>query len=339
MIELANVTKRFGTHIAVDNLSLTIGPGEVFGFIGPNGAGKTTTMKILACLIAPDAGAASVCGYNVLTHQDQIRNCIGYMPDFLGYYEDLTADEYLQFFAAAFRIPRAKRRSVVDGVLELTDLNAKRDAPVESFSRGMQQRLGVARVLLHDPKVLLLDEPASGLDPRARIELRSLLTELRHMGKTLMVSSHILTELGEMSTSIGIIERGKLLFAGSMNEALAQSKSIAAIGERILIRLEVPVITTGDSSNPSNAASTTATSFATDLVVAAIAALTADARVQHAKPGDEPASVVVDLTPGEHGHHFLIERLLAANLRIASFMPQGMKLEDAFLRLTTGAVQ
>lgn len=318
MIEISHLTKRFGTHLAVDDLSLSIGPGEVFGFIGPNGAGKTTTMRVLACLIGPDSGTASVCGHNVMTHQDQIRRCIGYMPDFLGYYEDLTADEYLQFFAAAFAIPRSKRRGVIDGVLELTDLTDKRHAPVESFSRGMQQRLGVARVLLHDPKVLLLDEPASGLDPRARIELRSLLAELRAMGKTLMVSSHILTELGEMSTSIGIIERGKLLFAGSMQEALNRSRSLAAVGERILVRLEDP---------------------ANDSVGAAIAALSADTRVFKAVAGAEPGSVVVDLAPGEHGHHFLIERLIGANQRIASFMPQGLKLEDAFLRLTTGAVQ
>lgn len=318
MIELSNVTKRFGTHLAVDNLSLSIGPGEVFGFIGPNGAGKTTTMRILACLIAPDAGAATVCGFNVMTHQDQIRRSIGYMPDFLGYYEDLTADEYLQFFAAAFGIARSKRRAVIDGVLELTDLTQKRHAPVEAFSRGMQQRLGVARVLLHDPKVLLLDEPASGLDPRARIELRSLLNELRAMGKTLMVSSHILTELGEMSTSIGIIERGKLLFAGSMQEALARSRTLGTVGERIVMRLEDP---------------------ANDSVIAAIAALSNEPRVHKAVAGTEPGTLVVDLVPGEHGHHFLIERLIGANQRIASFMPQGLKLEDAFLRLTTGAVQ
>jgi ABC-2 type transport system ATP-binding protein len=340
MIEIQGVTKRYGTHVALDNLTLSIGPGEVFGFIGPNGAGKTTTMKILACLIAPDQGRASVCGLSVHTHADQIRLKIGYMPDFLGYYDDLTCDEYLQFFAAAFRIPRARRRSVIDGVLELTDLREKRDTPVEGLSRGMQQRLGVARVLLHDPAVLLLDEPASGLDPRARIELRGLLTELRRMGKTLMVSSHILTELGEMSTSIGIIERGKLIFAGSLTDALSLSTRDAKIGERILITLEPTTPTTPTAPTSPGDPATPPPDTAAGLAVArALDALAHDPRVARAVPGDTPNALVVDLAPGEHGHHFLIERLIAANVRIAAFLPQGIKLEDAFLRLTTGAVQ
>src|SRR4029079_6047177 len=190
-----------------------IAEGEVFGFIGPNGAGKSTTMKILSCLTRPDAGTAKVQGCDVLLHGDTIRRLLGYMPDFLGVYDDLTVDEYLQFFAAAFEIPRKRRKAVIDSWLELTDREGKRKAMVDSLSRGMQQRLGVARVLIHEPKVLLLDEPASGLDPRARIEMRSLLTELGRMGKTLMISSHILSELGEMSSCIGIIERGKLLYA------------------------------------------------------------------------------------------------------------------------------
>ncbi|MBL8763892.1 MAG: ABC transporter ATP-binding protein [Phycisphaerae bacterium] len=312
MIEITDLTHRYGSLVALDRLTLHIGPGEVFGFIGPNGAGKSTAMKILACLLRPTAGDARVCGHRVHDSGDAIRGLVGYMPDFLGVYEDLTVDEYLQFFAAAFRIParNGKRAAVVDSVLQLTDLTAKRHAMVDSLSRGMQQRLGVARVLLHEPQVLLLDEPASGLDPRARIELRSLLTELRNMGKCIMVSSHILTELAEMSTSIGIIERGTLLFAGPIGEAFAR----AGAGERIAVTLE---------GGPADAR--------------AIAAdLASDPRVRSVAAEDR--SLTIELAPAVNGHHFLIEAVIARGGRIASFTPRPLKLEEAFLRLTRGAV-
>ena len=198
MIDIKGLTKRYGTLTALDNLSLNLQKGEIFGFIGPNGAGKTTTMKILACLLKPDSGDATIDGLSVRNNGDRIRRIIGYMPDFIGVYDDLTVDEYLQFFAAAFELPRSRRRTIVDQVLELTDLTDKRHAMVDSLSRGMTQRLGVARVLIHEPKVLLLDEPASGLDPRARIEMRELLRELKRMGKTIIISSHILPELAEV---------------------------------------------------------------------------------------------------------------------------------------------
>ena len=230
------------------------------------------------------------------------------MPDFLGMYDDLTVDEYLQFFAAAFGVARKKRWGMIDGVLELTDLTEKRDAMVDSLSRGMQQRLGVARVLIHDPKVLLLDEPASGLDPRARIEMRSLLVELRKMGKTIVVSSHILSELHEMCTSIGIIERGKLLFAGSIEEAFER----AGATERIDIVLE------GEGER-------------------AAELLGREERI--ASVSRRNGKLTVELTPGAHGHHFLIERLVAEKLRIVSFTPRQEKLEDVFLRLTKGQLQ
>jgi ABC-2 type transport system ATP-binding protein len=218
MIETKRLCKNFGDLVAVDNLDLHIDAGNIFGFIGPNGAGKTTTMRILVTLLEPTRGEAFIDGLNVAKQGKDVRRRVGYMPDFMGVYDDLKVFEYLEFFAAAFGIEYRKRESIVDGVLELTDLVSKRNAPVDSLSRGMQQRLGLARVLIHDPKVLILDEPASGLDPRARIEIRELLRELKRMGKTIMISSHILSELEEICDRIGIIERGQFVFSGSLEE-------------------------------------------------------------------------------------------------------------------------
>lgn len=327
MIATKSLTKRFGSLVALDNLTLEIGPGEIFGFIGPNGAGKSTTMKVLACLLRQDSGEAFVCGKSVRSDADAIRRMVGYMPDFLGVYDDLTVDEYLQFFAAAFSVPRARRRSVIDQVLELTDLTEKKHAMVDSLSRGMQQRLGVARVLIHEPQVLLLDEPASGLDPRARIEMRSLLIELRTMGKSLMVSSHILSELAEMCTSIGIIERGKLLYAGSIADAYAKVRSAAldlpsgeagapTLGERLVVTLH-------KSSAPAESVASS---------------LRAHGRIAAVRLEDD-STLIVDLSKAEEdGHHFLIDAITGAGGRIHSFAPAEVKLEDAFLKLTTGAL-
>ena len=312
MLELKNISTSFGSLTAVDDLSLDIGPGELFGFIGPNGAGKSTSMKVLACLLKPDEGKARVDGLDCATEGHEIRARLGYMPDFLGVYDDLTVDEYLQFFASAFRIPRKKRRATTDAVLELTDLTEKRRAMVSSLSRGMQQRLCVARVLFLDPIVLLLDEPASGLDPRARIEMRSLLVELREMGKTLMVSSHILTELAEMSTSIGIIERGQLVYAGSIADAYKRVRG----ADRIHIEFEP------DADHPATPAER---------------ALTGDARVESIETIG--SALRVQLTPGDHGRHFLLSALNNAGLRVSAFTPEPVKLEDAFLTLTKGHVQ
>lgn len=310
MIELQNVTKAYGSLVALDSLTLSIGEGEIFGFIGPNGAGKSTTMKILACLTRPDSGTARLNGLDVTLSGAQIRTLVGYMPDFLGVYDDLTVDEYLQFFASAFKIARAKRRVIVDSVLELTDLTSKKYAMVDSLSRGMQQRLGVARVLIHEPKVLLLDEPASGLDPRARIEMRELLVELGRMGKTIMVSSHILSELAEFCSSIGIIERGKLLYAGSIEEAYER----ASAGERIVISLE---------EGGANAERLVTSLAGSPIVSNAMA---------------DNGQLVLDLHKGVSSHHELIQILISNGARIASFAPKAIKLEDAFLRLTKGAL-
>src|ERR1044071_1760219 len=222
MIECRDLTKKYHELFALDRLTLKLDQGDVFGFIGPNGAGKTTTMRILATLLNPSWGEASVCGYSIYTGSKDIRRSIGYMPDFFGVYDDMKVIEYLEFFAAAYRIKGSERRKKCDQVLDLVDLGYKRDALVTSLSRGMTQRLGLARVLLHEPQVLLLDEPASGLDPRARIEMRGLLKELRNMGKTILVSSHILPELADICNKIRIIERGKLLFDGDVQSAIRQ---------------------------------------------------------------------------------------------------------------------
>lgn len=220
MIEIENLSKNYGSIQALKNLNLSIDDGDIFGFIGPNGAGKSTTFKILATLLVPSLGHAVIDGYSVASQAGQVRKRIGYMPDVFGAYEDMTINEYLSFFAALYDVPASQRTTTIDGVLDLTDLQSKKSADCQSLSRGMQQRLGLARVLLHDPKVLLLDEPASGLDPRARIEIRELLKELKLMGKTILISSHILSELAEISTKIGVIERGQLLFSGTMPELL-----------------------------------------------------------------------------------------------------------------------
>ncbi|WP_417383498.1 ABC transporter ATP-binding protein [Gimesia sp.] len=218
MVEVKNLWVRYGNYEAVKGISFSIPKGEVFGFIGPNGAGKSSTIKVLATLQREyECDAVKINGISVKKAPHLIREMIGYMPDFFGVYEDLTAREYLHFFAAAYRINRNRRKAIVNDVLELTDLTEKIDAPVDSLSRGMKQRLALARVLLHDPDLLLLDEPASGLDPRARIEVRELLVALKEMGKTIIISSHILHELSQLCTSIGIIEAGQFVTQGSLN--------------------------------------------------------------------------------------------------------------------------
>src|SRR6187549_3935379 len=238
MIETNDLTKKYGDLYALERLTIKLGRGDVYGFIGPNGAGKTTTMRILATLLNPSWGEATVCGYSIYTGSKEIRRSIGYMPDFFGVYDDMKVTEYLEFFAAAYRITGPERRKKVDQVLDLVDLQYKRDALVTSLSRGMTQRLGLARVLLHEPQVLLLDEPASGLDPRARIEMYELLKELRNMGKTILVSSHILPELAKVCNKIGIIERGKLLFDGDVESA-----------KRQILQRTVLKVTVGDGRN------------------------------------------------------------------------------------------
>lgn len=218
MIEIRNLSKRYGTFHALKDISLYIEEGTVFGFVGPNGAGKSTTMSILATLMLPTSGVAKVGGYDVTRHPKEVRKRIGYMPDFFGVYDQLKATEYLHFYGASYGIPRAEREQLIPQLLELVNLTDKADTYVDSLSRGMKQRLCLARCLVHDPEVLILDEPASGLDPRARIEMREILKELKLMGKTIIISSHILPELAEMVDEIGVIEHGEMVAQGKVSD-------------------------------------------------------------------------------------------------------------------------
>lgn len=305
MIETRDLTKTYGELYALKNLNLQLDKGDVFGFIGPNGAGKTTTMRILATLLNPTVGEAYVCGYSIYTHPKEIRRAIGYMPDFFGVYDDMKVSEYLEFFAAAYRITGPKRKQICDEVLELVDLTYKRDALVTSLSRGMTQRLGLARVLLHDPQVLLLDEPASGLDPRARIEIRGLLKELRKMGKTIMVSSHILPELADICNKIGIIERGELIVNADVDEVMRR------VRRQVLLHI-------GISGNSDGAAALLEKHTIVSGVVASNGRL--------------------DVTLKEEVEDYseLPTALIQAGYRIHLFREEELNLETAFMALTKG---
>ena len=222
MIKTSQLTKKYDDMYAIHDIDLELGKGDLFGFIGPNGAGKTTTMRIIATLLTPTYGEAYVCGHSIYTHPKEIRRLVGYMPDFFGVYDDMTVIEYLEFFAAAYRIVPQARRKRCDEMLEVVDLEFKRDAYANTLSRGQTQRLGLARVLLHDPAVLLLDEPLSGLDPRARIEMRALMRRLGSMGKTIIVSSHILPELADVCNKVGIIDSGVLIANDDVTSIIRQ---------------------------------------------------------------------------------------------------------------------
>ena len=233
MIHTEELTKQYGKLFALKDLTLKLEAGDLYGFIGPNGAGKTTAMKILATLLQPTYGEAYVCDMSIYTKPKEIRRIIGFMPDFFGVYDDMKVIEYLEFFAAAYRIHGEARKKVCNELLELVDLDYKRNELATSLSRGMTQRLGLARVLLHDPQVLLLDEPASGLDPRARIEMRELLKRLGGRGKTIMVSSHILPELADICNKVGIIERGELLVNADVAEVMRK------VRDHLVIHIEL----------------------------------------------------------------------------------------------------
>lgn len=234
MIEINNLTKQYGSLTALNSLTLSVEEGAVVGFIGPNGAGKTTTMRILTTLLKPSSGNAYVNGYSVAKNPKDVRRSIGYMPDFFGVYDDMKVWEYLDFFAACYDIPSHERNGMIDDLLALVDLNHKKDAYVEGLSRGMKQRLCLARTLAHDPQLLILDEPASGLDPRARIEMRELLLELRNMGKTIFFSSHILSEIADVCTEIAVMEAGSLVAHGSIEQMKQRLRANRTISVRFL---------------------------------------------------------------------------------------------------------
>lgn len=223
MIRTEKLTKVYGANRALDGIDLNVNEGDIYGFVGPNGAGKTTTIRVLTTLLEPTSGTATVNGYSIWGDADKIRRCIGYMPDNFGVYRDMTVTEYLHFFASAYGVPHKARKDLVSGLLELVGLTHKAESLIDALSRGMQQRLGIARTLVHDPKVLVLDEPASGLDPRARVEMREILKELQAMGKTILLSSHILPELQALCTRVGILANGKIAAEGTLTEVIAQS--------------------------------------------------------------------------------------------------------------------
>ncbi|MCB9009371.1 MAG: ABC transporter ATP-binding protein [Ardenticatenaceae bacterium] len=313
IIEIQGLTKKYGDLTALHDLSLNIEEGEVFGFIGPNGAGKTTTMRILTTLLKPTGGKAWVAGESVIDNPRAVRRNIGYMPDFFGVYDDMKVWEYLDFFAACYDIPPATRLGMIDDLLALVDLGHKKDAFVDSLSRGMKQRLCLARTLAHDPQVLILDEPASGLDPRARIEMRELLRELKLMGKTIFFSSHILSEVADICTSIAILEAGGLVAYGDMAEMKRQLRAHRLMQLRVL----------GDL--------TPVQEFL--LRHEAVESITT------AEEADIPSDALrFDFTGDDESLSNLLASLIANNFRVVAFQEETGDLEDVFLQVTKGLV-
>lgn len=308
MIETIDLTKRYGDLYAIRSINLKLDKGDLFGFIGPNGAGKTTTMRIIATLLNPTWGEAYVAGYSIYTHPSEIRRLVGYMPDFFGVYDDMKVIEYLEFFAAAYRIRGPQRRKVCDEMLDVVDLDFKRDAFANTLSRGQTQRLGLARVLLHDPQVLLLDEPLSGLDPRARIEMRNLLKRLRGMGKTIIVSSHILPELADICNKVGIIDRGVMSISAEVAEVMRQ------VRQQVVLHIQVV-------ENSQEAARL----------------LESDPIVHEVK--EQAGVLVVTLNLGVTNYDSLAARLVQAGFRLRLFREEEISLEAAFMALTKGMRQ
>jgi ABC-2 type transport system ATP-binding protein len=318
-IVTTNLTKRYGRTLALDRLNLAIESGTIYGFIGPNGAGKTTTLRLLAGLLEPSSGDVRLMGDPLDRDGRAAQRLVGYMPDFFGVYDDLRVWEYLDFFARCYGLPAAKRRTTIEGLLDLVDLTPKRDAFVQNLSRGMQQRLCLAHALVHDPPILLLDEPASGLDPGARVELRELLRTLRDMHKTILISSHILSELAEVCTAFGIIRDGQLITSGNLDEVKRQLGGERRLHIQVLRGIEqaqaVLAATSGASLIEIAAADTTGT-----LLEGRGATLT----MSVVWSGDAEATAA------------LIERLVAAGVALTAFGEQPNDLEELFLHLTAG---
>jgi ABC-2 type transport system ATP-binding protein len=308
VIETNKLTKRYGDLIAANEITLKLNEGDVFGFIGPNGSGKTTTMRMLATLLNPDYGEAYVCGKSIYTHPQEIRRLVGFMPDFFGVYDDMKVIEYLEFFAAAYRIDGPARRKVCEEKLELVDMTYKRDAMVNQLSRGQTQRIGLARVLLHEPQVLLLDEPASGLDPRVRIEIRNLLKRLGQLKKTIIVSSHILPELADVCNKVGIIEKGIMYVNGLVSDVMKQ------VRQAIILNIRVQSETDR-------------------------AARLLEQHDQVASLKIEDGTLIVTLKPGILDYSDIPTQIIAANFKLTLFREEELNLETAFMELTKGLVQ
>jgi ABC-2 type transport system ATP-binding protein len=307
IIETKGLVKRYNGTLAVGGVDLAIDEGEIFGLVGPNGAGKTTMLRMLATLLEPTSGDAEIGGESIRRNPQAVRRVIGYMPDAFGVYDDMKVWEYLDFFGRCYGLGPAQRRRMIGDLLELVDLGAKRDAYVLSLSRGMQQRLCLAHALVHDPKVLLLDEPASGLDPRARVELRELLRELRSLGKTIVISSHILPELEELCTSVAIVDRGRVLAAGTISE----------IGQRLRIGEVVRVRVLGEDSD----------------VEAARAWFEAHADVASAELADS-GQIEIGFRGDEAGAAGLLAAAIRAKIKVASYSPAATDLQELFLQVT-----
>jgi ABC-2 type transport system ATP-binding protein len=305
VIETKDLTKKYGDFVAIESIELSLQKGDLFGFIGPNGAGKTTTMRIIATLLQPSWGEAYVDGYSIYSNPKEIRRLVGYMPDFFGVYDDMKVIEYLEFFAAAYRINGSRRRQVCEEMLETVDLAFKRDAFANTLSRGQTQRLGLARVLLHDPQVLLLDEPLSGLDPRARIDMRNLLKRLGDSGKTIIVSSHILPELADVCNKIGIIHRGQLKVNAAVADVMKQIR-------------QTPVLVVHVRGESDRAAEF----------------LRSQAEVQQVEL--KASELVVTLVEGVTDYSVLSMRLVEAGFPLVEFREDHPSLEAAFMMLTKG---
>jgi len=312
VVETRGLVKRYGDQLAVAGVDLVVGAGEIYGLVGPNGAGKTTTMKILATLLAPTAGEAYVTGIPIGSDPIEVRRRIGYMPDFYGVYDDLRVWEYLDFFARCYGVPANRRAPMIGELIEIVGLTEKRDAYVESLSRGMRQRLCLAHTLVHDPALLILDEPASGLDPRARVEMREILRELRSMGKTILVSSHILPELGELCTGVAIIDRGRLLRSGSIHEIERSLRASA------LLRIDV----LGDEASVLAAREW----LGTDSRIADVLETkpTSDGAVRIEASFDGPPDAQADL----------LRAMVGAGHRVVGFSQATSDLEEIFLKVT-----
>ena len=307
MITLTGFGKDYGDFTAVQELDLHIDAGETFGFIGPNGAGKSTTIRFLATLLRASRGRGEVAGCDVMADPVGVRQAVGYMPDNFGVYDGMRVWEFLDFFAVAYRIGRKDRKQIIDNVLELLDLTHKRDDFVNGLSRGMKQRLCLAKTLVHDPPVLILDEPASGLDPRARVEVKELLKELRRMGKTILISSHILTELADCCTSIGIIERGQLLMSGPIDTVYRQIRRNRHVEIQFVANEE-----------------------------AGMSILRSSPHLRSIE--QEPTCIVAELETDDEGLATLMETMIAEGVRLRSFNDRAPTLEDVFMTVTKGLV-